>query len=254
MRTKNDSSPDQGNEKTYINLLRGFYNLGIPHDLSPSIVSAFHAILYRANELRFPSRIKISNTEICGNAGELKRNSLLSVRQRLCEYRYNEQALVIYEPEGNQRAGWYSINYDLLLTVNHSLVTVQSQFNHSLVTVQSQFNHSLVTGNSQNSDETMTEVGLNSDETMNTPPVFRADLRSDQIRSEKENNRLDQNREDQTRKDSLPAEKFLQNLINPTDELPSVVTEFSQSINELDGISEETKNKLRKSKHFNDRR
>ncbi len=110
--------------KSFIELLNGFYDLGIPNQLDPAssflfitLLRKFNLTKNKANGEYFPDSLPIYNNELCHLTG-MENRSLRNARQRLIDYRLIDDDdttwIIRYEQRGTKESGIYSINYELL--------------------------------------------------------------------------------------------------------------------------------------------
>ena len=99
-----------------IDYFNNIYKLGIPEQLTPNATSILFAILHKLNQIHYPDKICISNTELAALTG-CDKATIWRVRPILEKYRYNEidsNWLIKYHPSGKKHAGFYQLNYALL--------------------------------------------------------------------------------------------------------------------------------------------
>jgi hypothetical protein len=110
--------------KSFIELINGFYDLGIPNQLDPAssflfitLLRKFNLTKNKANGEYFPDSLPIYNNELCHLTG-MENRSLRNARQRLIDYRLIDDDdttwIIRYEQRGTKESGIYSINYELL--------------------------------------------------------------------------------------------------------------------------------------------
>uniref|UniRef100_A0A6M3IHC3 Uncharacterized protein n=2 Tax=viral metagenome TaxID=1070528 RepID=A0A6M3IHC3_9ZZZZ len=103
----------KGNLITYFN---NIYRLGIPEQVGTNGIALLFGILHKANQLKYPKKMKISNTELCYLTGS-GYTTIWRIRQKLLEYRYNNDPnywIIKYTPLDNKHSGFYELNYFLL--------------------------------------------------------------------------------------------------------------------------------------------
>lgn len=117
-----------------INLFRGYYLSGISSELSANASCIFQALLYKANELRYPQSFTLSNMELCGLASSLSYNAMWQARELLAEYKRNGEAIIKIAKGDSKKnkSATYEINYDLI----QSAIIAQLSDNHQTINKQ----------------------------------------------------------------------------------------------------------------------
>ena len=165
-------------DKTYINLMRNYYQLGISSELGPLASLLFQAILYKANELHFPETIRISSKELCSLAGDMSYHSMWQARERLSEYKYDSNTLIGIE-KGDKRKNIlanFKIKYEVLLrSDNNDRITIEEPQNNDRIMTDVKDNNSSV-------DIIQTLSGSSS----NADNGIHSEIREDENRSEKQ--------------------------------------------------------------------
>jgi len=167
--------------RTYINLIRNFYQFGISSELGPLASLLFQSLLYKANELYFPETIKISSKELCSLSGNMSYHSMWQARDILKKYQFNDSWLIQLskgEKTKNTLAE-FRINYAILLrSQNNDRIITEEPQNNDRITTDAKVNYRsvdvlpLVCDDSQN-DDIGIHSKIRSDQT-------KQDIRSDQ--------------------------------------------------------------------------
>ncbi len=138
-----------------ISIFRNFYKSGIATNLTTSELGLFHALLYKANELRYRPKIEISNTELQSLSG-LNASALCHTRQKLSAFRFENdqnQWLVKYSAGTTKRCGSYEINWKLLMDI----VELEQQSDNTQTTAKQYLDNTQTTTIPQN-DKGVVEV------------------------------------------------------------------------------------------------
>jgi len=110
----------------YPDLLKFFYRHNFPSDLGSPATSVALAIIYKSNELIWPPKFKMSNTELSNLSGERLSNIGRTRQKVLDRCEVGGVPLFTYVDNGNRRAGTYIINFNLASTYSQLNVNLTS--------------------------------------------------------------------------------------------------------------------------------
>lgn len=128
-----------GNTQNLITLFRAYHKLGIPNYVGASANAIFHGLLYKFNEMGFPSTLKISNREMLTLSGIADIRTFRNARNILATYLHNEDDpesyLINFTNNDIKEYSVYRLNY-VILQEDYSKVTGILQEDYSRVPVK----------------------------------------------------------------------------------------------------------------------